>query len=540
MSHNFSDKLVKLVKKLLRRATLAVDESIDRATVYVWVNNKELQGLNEKDLDFLLGGSERVYVYVDDINTSVLSIPLKNLVEAGILSKVERNGLVYWLLAGEVMDPKKYIAMYKADPELHRTLHYVHGYTDIYDRFADLIEKKRKNVLQKGDSISSFSYAGFIFTLHRNRMHVDTHMCVPQHICEKARGGVSVSMTIRMPTAEDVYRASEYMEYTEHVVSEIVENAVEAVRRSTGHNIDVKAINGRIKAEDYRLVDINIELNATVEGEGTEPIKLAARYRYRRKSMSTDSTDHDKVFEVLFAMPIKSSYAYTLLRDTDWKKFVVLPDGVDIGFDGMTKSIVFSLSTYSIAPFDFEKMYMAVKMFRDILPSIGEKAIETMKDTFVVVKDVYSYDSISLGTVGDMLETVKWRKIGDMDEIVLKLVVLDLILRGSIESDRVRVEPPIVDYLVGLSALYGFDEDAIAKKVENPLETLIEFATKGKLRVVAEGRDIKLLFKGRPIEEYIDLNRIPEDNDFWAILDAAISFARPGEVKNMKRILVSL
>lgn len=522
MQHRLSKELIDIIKNNLRDVRFYPGD--DKGYLFIVLKKADLKKLSADDIAFLskyvsdfYRGRYKIrpkslYHFVSDKkyeeeDEAYFTIPLPDLISAGVLTRRDEGGFSHWTLDGEVLDPKSFVSLYKLDQKLHRTLHSAYGWLDIYDRFADLIEQNRTSIIGSTDYISRFEYRDTLFELKYNGV-----MYVNKTIKLAEGGQVRVWMNINRPTARDVDRAVEYLEYTEHLVGEIIENMKELVKRSTGHVLADNEFSGFVEIENFSLKEVDIDTHVTLKKTERDSIDLDIKYRFDKRGYEVyrgeDKSSYPRgVITVILGGSITSLYVYKLFSDLLKSEVVrrVLPEDFWISVDRADKVVrlVYEGVYHVDEPTDFAKAFTIIRNFKDVMAIVGEELLNASKNITVAVEERYGHTNI--GTVGDILSKIKWRRPLDKDELVLKILALRLLEKRSRDrNERVFLSPPLADYLIGLSVLYGFDQDSLTEKFNDPLETLIEFVNRGMLKIEKVNDMYVKMFKGRPLDEYVD------------------------------------
>jgi len=472
-------------------------------------------------------------------DTAELRIPLVDLIDVGALRKIDVGGFKYWELGGRVLNPKEFVKMYKVDDEVYRTLFKEWGLLEVYERFKDAVNGGRLRRINDSEYIAEFTYAGVTFLFSRDGLSVHTSVGYNRKEAgyeygvhgpiQKVEKNVSLSIRVKDPKPEDVDRVLEYIEYTDMLVKEMVDNLRAAIKESTGLDVDPSEFTGIASVDNYRLIDFRIGVHKVVEmGRSTIIVDVNAEYDKRHSKLVEDASG--KLHRVVYPKweitvetegKLKSLYVYKLFRDI--KDISGLPDDVNIALDTEYKEVkvMVSRTIPAITFFDMSRPYEVARNFREVLLNIAERNFEKMRSR-VVKYSRSSLEEITLGTFGEMLDSIKWFDTKDFDEVVLKLIALT-----AAHGDKLRnANIPVIDFFIAHAVIRGMDQDSLTKKVNDPLETMIEFIESGKIRVRYENT-LKIYFKGRPIEEYISPSLVP--GPFGRLVSTALSLAKPDE-----------
>lgn len=558
MSRKFSKTLIEVIRESLTHATIYTSRDTQRDEIgytFFKLEKGKLRALSNEDIEFLSNyvTEYRRGVYrikpkslqhfissnkYEDGDEASFSISLKDLINAGVLVRKDEEEFSYWVLDGEVLDPGNYLNLYKADAKLYKTLHKHLGYLDIYERFAALIEQRREASLYHDTQISDFEYEGVHFTLHRESMTASTEIkdFGVSSFRSESPGSIRLWIKVSRPSVDDIDRVIEYVGYTTLLVKELIENLRTLIQRSTDRSVGPESILGFIDVSNYRIEKIDINIYTKLKEVGRERITFSVSYGFSRgvKNKSGEFIIEPKhVLIVQIVGALRSMPVYRLLQETDWRGKIEIPEDFDLRFDNDNKevSLVYEITVPANIPIDFAKPYTVIENFKSVLAKLGEVGLESVKDKRVVayIRDWYSR-TIEFGTVGELLDAIKWGPTTDKDELVLKLVALRLK-----EGELIRkAKPPVLDYLIGLSVLYGSDQDSLSEKINDPLETLIEFIEKGKLKFKKTEEGIKILFKGMPIEEYISPSALP--GKLGRALLTAIALMQAGEERATRKL----
>jgi len=519
MSHNvaISDKLKEILLNKLSSITLITEGD---GSVGLTLTRGELLKLTREDRDFLSKYVQEYrrghyklrpksftqfivgYKKYEADDEAYFSLMLSDLMREGLLKKVEVNGFKYWEFAGEVLNPKEFINIYKVDEDVFKTLIKEWGYYEVYEKFKDEMNAGRLNETYDQEVIAGFIHNNVRLTIRKAALNA--YASVGSRLNEPFRDyygnlvnkSVSLWVHVNNPKPEDVYKVLTYVEYSDLIASELLDNLSKIIKETTGLEVDTTSSYGLMEMHNYRLKHITLSAKAT-NNVGRTTVSLSLGVNYEKKSSDLTRTMH-----IDAEGSIKSQYVFDLM-EAKVVTGIELPDDVGFRYDRENREVTVKVSREfpAIAYVDVSEPYKIAKEFRQILSMVGEKKLEGLKDEMVVVEyaDRYYSSRTELGKVGDFINDIKWFKTKDLDEAVLKLIALKLEHGDEIREANI----PLLDYLIGHAVLKGFDQDTLTKRINDPLETIIEFVEEGKLKVKYEGEP-RIYFKGKPLENYVD------------------------------------
>lgn len=527
MSPNtISDELVKILLDKMEKMhismdgngyidfSLTIDEllrlsSEDRAFLSKYVDEYRRGHFKLRPKSFTQFLTDRKKYSGDD--EAYFSLMLTDLMKEGLLRKVEIGGFTYWEFAGMVLDPMRFVNMYKADEDVFRTLFKEWGFLEIYEKFKDAVSAGRLNRSYDSSCLVEFKYDKATLIIGKEWIRASAWVGyeLKEPIYNYHNGSImtnNVFLWIRVsnPRPEDVYKILAYVDYTDFLVKEIFDNMKRVVKDATGMDVDISGLDGNVDVENYKLERANLTAKVRVyQGRSTLTLTLGVKfdrndYEYRdgRKiSLPIMRT------QVEAEGAIKSLYVHDLMQVKD--EGISLPDDITVRLDHDNKevSVKVSRSVPTITYVDAGKPYEMAKRFKEVLSMVAEKKLKALMDKDPVVKyrDKHYGREEELGKVKEMVDGIKWFEVKDFDEAVLKLIALKIAHLGKIEA----AEAPILDYLIGHAVLKGYDQDTLTKRINDPLETVIEFVEEGKLKAMVEGGKPQIYFKGKPLENYI-------------------------------------
>jgi len=562
MQSKLSSKLIDVLLEGLKQARLSEFEKEKLGYIEMELRKSDLIGLTKDDIEFL---SKYVKDYkrrvhklrpksLEHFLTSnkyeaddkvIISITLSELVDTGLLKKIDIEGFKYWEFAGKVLDPKEFVVIYKVDEEVYRTLFKEFGFYEIYEKFRDAINKSMFARANDPEYIAEFTYNGITFSIRRSGMTV--HASVGYDLNElrhdhwvygsilAVNKNASLWIDVSNPKSEDVFKALKYIEYTDMLVKEVVDNMRTIIKQSTGLDVDVSEFYGFVRVRDYRLDEITVSVDKSIEfGRSTIRLRLEVGYDKDHQEYVEDESGRSQRVTypkwrttVEAEGKLKSLYVYELFRKTGIPKN--LPDDMNIGIDTENKEIALRI-TRDIPMMifvDVSKPYEIARSFREVLAKIVDRAFDKLRNEEVVYRSRGRSEETVLGTFGKIIDLVKWKDTTDFDEAVLKIIALEMNY-----GDRLRnANIPVIDFLIAHSVINGMDQDSLTNRINNPLETMISFIESGKLRVKYEN-GLKIYFKGKPIENYIDYDLIP--GRFGRLISTALSLANPDEAVKIR------
>jgi len=564
MQYNISEKLLDLLTEKLKNVRIAWSNKEDIGYVEFELSKGELKGMSKGDLEFLskyaddyrrdkykLRPRSLEHFITDrkynDDDVASFTIKLADLINEGLLKKVDVDGFKYWELAGRRLDPKEFVNLYKADDEVHRTLFKEFGLYEVYERFRDAINAGRLNRASDSDYIAEFTYNGITFRIRRNELEVNTSVGYTRsepgyewRVSGAYRVDKNVSLTIdvKNPKSQDVFRVLEYIEYTDMLVKEIVDNMRAIIKESTGLDVDQSEFQGYAMVDDYRLKEFSVSVLKTIE-MGRASVELGLRATYDRAYFELvelpDGTRGRRVYPkwlmtVEAEGKLRSLYVYNLFKNV--KTAGRLPDDVDILLNNENKEVSVRIvrDIPAITFIDVSRPFEVAKNFRELLSKIVDRTFEKLRNEDVVYRysDSYRSEELELGKFGEILDSIRWGETKDLDEAVLKLIALKMKYGDMLKYANI----PVYDFLVAQAVIRGVDQDWLTSRVNNALETVIEFIESGKLKFKHENGYIKVYFKDKPLENYISGELM--STNFKRLLSTALSLARPEEVARLR------
>jgi len=557
MSPNtISDELVKILLDKMEKMhismdgngyidfTLTIDELLrlsreDRAFLSKYVDEYRRGHFKLRPKSFTHFLTDRKKYSRDD--EAYFSLMLTDLMKEGLLRKVEIDGFTYWEFAGMVLDPMRFVNMYKIDEDVFRTLFKEWGFLEIYEKFKDAVTAGRLRRSYDSSCLVEFEYNKVRFTIGKERIHatawVGYELKEPiynYHDGSVMTNNVILWIYVSNPRPKDIYKILTYVDYTDFLVKEIFDNMKKVAKDATGVDVDISGLDGSVDIENYKLERANLTAKVRMnQGRTTLTLTLGVKferndYEYRegRKISFPSMTTQVEAEGVL-----KSLYVHDLMRVKGEE--VNLPDDIKVRLDHDDKEVSVKVfkSVPAIAYVDAGKPYEMAKRFREILSIVAEKKLKALMDKDPVVKyrDRDYGREEELGKVREIIDGIKWFEAKDFDEAVLKLIALKVAYLGRIEE----AETPLLDYLIGHAVLKGYDQDTLTKRINDPLETVIEFIEDGKLKARVEGGRPQIYFKGKPLENYVGDSLII--NDLKRLIWTAFALMKPDESLRLRK-----
>jgi len=560
MSRNLvlSDRLAEILRENLKHSTLSLDADEKYGHIYINIPKAGMKGFNNSDIEFLSSRindfrrgrlklrpkslehflSSKKYEDDDEVRATVY---IQDLIEIGELRKVDINGFKYWEFHGELLDPKEYTNMYKLDEDVYRTLFKEIGLLEIYDKFKDEILKNVNSVLNSSYVIARFSYEGVNFDIESKKFYARKTIFESTN---RPFNTVSVWLEVNNPKSDDVFKAVEYMKYTELLLVEALDNVKSIIERSTGLTVEGDNLYGEVHVKDYRIEKFETKGRAMMNiGRTTLEVEAVNEYDRHKREYPHNSLQAivfpRATTSVTITATEKSYYLYELMDIG--AGLLDKPDNVFVSLNRSDKEVV--LQIYNELPvYTFiyaRRPFEVAKDFKGILSDLSDDILEALRDKTVKVKDRngYSYSEVTVGKVGELLDKIGWKNVKDFDEAVLKLIALRLYVKLKDGVDIRDAILPIYDYLVANAITKGMDQDLLTEKVNDPMETVLDFIEKGKIKLAKVDGATKIYFKGKPLEEYMD--QFLAYSVLGRLVFVAYALSRPEESARLRRATVA-
>lgn len=411
-------------------------------------------------------------------DTILLSLDFEELMSKGVIKIREVDGFKYLFVGDELVDPKKYYILYKENTELLPSLFKGHDYLDFWDKFRHLMQPDHRV-----GTLTSLSYDGIHFTLYPELLEAQffsyrNESETPVHI--------DIHVTKKRPSADDVYKIAALIK---ELVSDVIRrstNLAENVFKETGYATSLDKVSAFIDVNDYKVENYYIRLSDTLE--------------FGRKTISRSLTyyvNSGKMF-----VELKGEYSSQFLTHA---LYPLGPRDVEVGDEKYTFLIdrssrrvglkfykVFNVTEESVP---ISSNFKVVFNLETILTNLLNERIEEIRDTQIVSFDRYGRYSLE-HTYDTLARRLDWSSDQTYDETIIKLICLKLILPRE-------HEPNVFDIFVSQAILRGFSQDKLMEKVNEPLDTLISYFKKGRIKLVEKDNEYRFFMDGKPMK--IDL-----------------------------------
>lgn len=476
-------------KKILVRLGKEAKDVLGFLSKYVTRYVRDKYRLRPKSLHYFL--EQKKYKETD---IAEFHIPLGDLVKAGVLRREERNGYTYWVLGDRVLDPKSYIPLYRSYSDTFRTLLHELGYLELVEKYGDRVEVEDLTVSTQVarirlDGIGIEIYTDEFKASCRYVVGKDGRLYHYDLDVEEGVGEIQVSFTVKNPTIDDIEKMKRYIEYTELVLEELVNNIKTYVEKELGVPFTTMSISGSIDITNYRVREIWISATRlTRKGRMEEEVDV--NLNVRRGMSGYPNLDQYIKSHVCIAKTLISLYLRESFSSIENLGEVLdIPPDYDIYFSSSSKATTFEFNVEvegtPICP-RVLKHYVIVKNMEKILRKILEGVLEKDAEGTVTNTDGKEVP------VGKVLGFLKWMSNDDVDTVRLKLATYRL--EGFEDY-------PLGYRLVAHALLRGFAQEKVAEALNKPLDVLLEFIRSGKLKLVPYGDGYKVLFKGRSLRE---------------------------------------
>ncbi|MEM1842235.1 MAG: hypothetical protein QXL19_07650 [Ignisphaera sp.] len=302
MSERIPIPLMKALKEGLKQkldpssgVTINVDISSSSVTIHIrkwWIkkaSQEDLQVLQK--LVSLTKGFEYMGTVSKDLNSFMnspgfndddkimMEVGINLFVKAGILSKLEKDGLKYWYLFGEELDPLEYSDLYRTSDDTLLTLIHRLGLKEIIDRFGF---NPPRNGIEKMWYLIKFNYRDIEFFLEYDALH--TRKCVSfsefePDINTYIMGEFSIN------SIDDVDKAADYINKVKADVAKIIERIKEWLKKYIDY--DRIKFSGVVSISDYNNNSIGIDFIAI---KRLPYSKLRIRGKYEQKPQPEPTT----------------------------------------------------------------------------------------------------------------------------------------------------------------------------------------------------------------------------------------------------------
>jgi hypothetical protein len=507
--------------------------------IYIKLSKGTLKALGSGDLEFLKGyvieyrrgyyklrpkGFDaflREKKYSRD-DTVVLVIPLRDLVDAGILVKGSIEGDAYWFLGSKLLPPKEFINLYKLGEDTVRTLLKELGYLEILEKYGDRFKADIKR--WEPNYIGQLNMGIVNIAVYVDKFVARSFVGAP--VKEEGfsyyesgpttegltRKNIEVRMYVHNPTPKDIEKIVEYVRYTEILGEDLIDNIVRFAMRELNLSVAPDDIDGSIIIKDYKIRELWVRLFKRREiGRKVEEIELSQNLDrstyYRKYSAPT--------LKVRLERGITSAFLTSALSAV--KVDAELPDGYQllVKRGSSTVSLVYEKDFHGFvfnAPISVH--YNAVRQLERVVKEVLKVVISKLEDAELKV------GAHGAGVkVGDIMKFLDWGDWQDLDTIRLKLAALRL---ESLD----KTDPPIAHMLVAYAVLEGNSQEKVTEALNRPIDVLLDLVAKKKLKVVPAHDGYAVLFKGKNIREVLSYKHyIPVTFD--RVIDVLVGMATP-------------
>jgi len=388
--------------------------------------------------------------YKEDDTVEIWIESINELVDAGYVDIVEGDGFHYWALAnGEVLDPKEYRDLYKVDRRTFRTLMKELGYLDIYEAFKDSIEPSRFI------AVAEFKRNGVEFELYDDKLMASASLLV-------GNSELYVVMTVKRPTLSDVYKVFKRINNKiSDKFSAEVKMLKDYILRETGVDIPEEGFRGYVKFKGSRITAFRVFAYGSVE-RGRKIVRLNLRWEKVKKRLSV------RLEGTIMSNQVNEVFCSINPKDLDAE----IPPGYTLKrMWGSGRVSLIYRSSFKGLP-SISEHYERVSNVGKVLSELLRKYLKKIQDEEIVI-----YKKRSTGMkVKDFLEILDWDPSTSFDEVILKLIAAEAEL-GEAHMPR------IYGALKVQAILEGHSQDELIAKVNNALETVMEYMSEGRLGI---------------------------------------------------------